>query len=223
MAGNRAKTQDFILRYIERIAPGGDNLGVYKKLFASMNDKQFDAYIDELDKGTKWLVVFIPNFTGAKVSVENNLRIAEELGHNFFQRLWVGAKGSTPEYLTPVPYLVMDLPLRRASQMLTKKISIPEHNRTVDKLTGQPTGAPKGAKISYPELQVAAAMNLDNCMLELMKYRGGDRKGGDALKAMIGKYGTANLKTLSNFASGVESGKTLKTFLTCMHLKVSGI
>lgn len=223
MSGNRKATEDFILRYIERIVPGGENIAIYKKFFAGMNNQQFDQYINDLDTGEKWLTVFIPNFVGPKVSVENNLAIAEELGHNFFQRLWVGKKGNTPEYLTPVPYLVVDLPLRRASQMLTKKISIPEHNRTVDKLTGQPTGASKGSKISYPELQVAAAMNLDNCMLELMKYRGGDRKGGDALKAMIGKYGTANLKTLSNFASGVESGKTLKTFLTCMHLRVSGV
>lgn len=223
MSGNRKQTEDFILRYIEKIVPGGQNIVIYKKLFAEMDDQQFDQYMYDLEHGKKWLVVFSPNFAGPGISVENNLNVADELGHNFYQRLWIGKKGNTPEYLTPIPYLVVDLPLRRASQVLTKKISIPEHNRTVDKLTGQPTGDSRGSKISYPELQVAAAMNLDNCMLELMKYRGGDKKGGDALKAMIGKYGTANLKTLSNFASGVESGKTLKTFLTCMHLRVVGV
>lgn len=223
MSGNRKQTEDFILRYIEKIVPGGQNIAIYKKLFAEMDDQQFEQYMYDLEHGKKWLVVFSPNFAGPGISVENNLNVADELGHNFYQRLWIGKKGNTPEYLTPIPYLVVDLPLRRASQVLTKKISIPEHNRTVDKLTGQPTGDSRGSKISYPELQVAAAMNLDNCMLELMKYRGGDKKGGDALKAMIGKYGTANLKTLSNFASGVESGKTLKTFLTCMHLRVVGV
>ena len=223
MAGNRAKAEDMILRYIEKIAPGGQNLNVYKKFFASMDNEAFDRYMNELAAGTKWLVIYAPNFTGPKISIENNLNIAKELGHEFFQRLWIGGQGDTPEYLTPIKHLVVDLPLRRASQLLTKKIRLPEHNRTIDKMTGQPTGASKGSKISYPELQVAVAMNLDNCMLELMKYRGGDRKGGDALKNMITRYGTANLKTLEKFASGVESSKTLKTFLTAMHLRVSGI
>lgn len=221
MAGNRQATEAFILEFIEKIAPGGENAAIYTKFFETMDDAQFATYISELESGVKFLCVTAPNFMSPKLSVERNLAVAKELGHNFFERLWIGAKGSTPTYLTPIEYMVVDLPFRRASQMLTKKIAIPEHNRTVDTLTGQPTGDSKGAKISYPELQIAAAMNLDNSILELMKYRGGDVKGGNALNAMISKYGAANLKTLSNYASGVESSKTLKTFLQCMHLNTN--
>lgn len=219
MSGSRSKAEAFIIKYIDKIAPGGQNKAIYEKLFSAMNDKQFDEFINDLESGKRFLTVIAPNFGKVNITVENNLKIAEELKHEFFQKLWIEGDEETPTYLTPIKYLVVDLPLRRASQLLTKKISVPDHNRVIDAMTGQPTGESKGAKISYPELQVAAAMGLDNCMIELMKYRGGDNKGGVALNAMLSKYGTANLSTLSQYSSGVESTKTLKTFLTALHLK----
>jgi len=219
MPKNRAATESFILKYIDKLAPGGENVELYKKLFSSMTDKDFEQFISDLETGKQILTVVAPNFNKIKLSVENNLKIAEELGYNFFQKIWFGAKDGVPAYLSPIEYLVIDLPLRRASQMLIKKISVPEHNKVIDALTGQPTGASKGARISYPELQVCAAMGLENSMVELMKYRGGDAKGGAALNGMISKYGKANQSVLAQYASGVESTKSLKTFLTAIHLK----
>jgi hypothetical protein len=124
-----------------------------------------------------------------------------------------------PTYLTPNKYLVIDLPIRRAAQLLIKKISIPKHSKVIDHLTGQPTGESKGAKVSYPELAILSAMGLDKSLLELLKYRGGDSKGNAVLTQMLSSLGTANLDTLKNYASGVQSTHTLHTFLTCAHLK----
>lgn len=214
---NRKAASDIIISYIDKIAPG--NGETYKKLFASMSDKEFDAFISDLDSGEKFLIVISPNFTKNPITLENNLKIGDELGHNFFQRIWIEGKGDTPTYLTPNEYMVVDLPLRRASQLLVKKISVPKHNRVVDSLTGQPTGESKGAKISYPELQVAAAMGMENCMVELMKYRGGDSRGMAAMSNMLSKYGVANLDTLEPYSGGVESTRSLRTFLTSAHLK----
>lgn len=219
MATNRPKAEAFILKYINKIAPDGRNVDIYKKLFASMSDKDFDKFMTDIESGDKFLVVISPNFDSTGVTTENNLKVAEELGHNFFQKLWIEGKDGLPTYLTPIEYLVVDLPLRRASQLLIKKISVPDHNRVVDTLTNQPTGDSKGAGFSYPEVQVCAAMGLDNSLIELMKYRGGDAKGGTAFNMMISKYGVANLSNLKQYASGVESTKTLKTFLTACHLK----
>jgi hypothetical protein len=218
MSGNRKKTELFIYEYIEKLLPNSGNLNIYKKLFASMSDEQFDSFMKDLESGKQILSIIAPNLSEFKLSTERNLAIADELGHNFFEHIWIEGKDDMPTYLTPITYMVVDLPLRRASQILIKKIRVPDDMRTVDTLTGQPTGESKGAKISYPELQVCAAMGLENTMVELMKYRGGDNKGNVAYNAMISKYGTANLKTLSNYTSGVESTKTLKTFLTCMHI-----
>lgn len=221
MAGNRKRTETFIYEYIEKLLPKSGNVNIYKKLFASMSDEQFDSFMKDLESGKQILSIIAPNLAEFKLSTERNLAIAEELGHNFFEHIWIEGKDDIPTYLTPITYMVVDLPLRRASQILIKKISVPDDMKTVDTLTGQPTGESKGARISYPELQVCGAMGLENTMIELMKYRGGDNKGNVAYNAMISKYGSANLKTLSNYTSGVESTKTLKTFLTCMHIRSS--
>lgn len=219
MAKNRQAAQSFIIEYIGKLTEGTNNAKIYEDLFAVMTDSDFDQFMSDLGSGKKFLAIIVPNFSGKGLTIERNLEIADELGHEFFQRIWIEGKGDIPTYLTPNKYLVVDLPVRRQSQILVKKISVPKHNRVIDSLTGQPTGESKGAKISYPELQVCAAMGLDNCMVELMKYRGGDARGGAALNGMMSKYGRANQATLSQYASGVESTQTLKTFLTACHLK----
>ena len=215
---NRKAAQEFIIKYIEKILPGSDNKTIYENMFKNMSDSQFDSFIQKLKSGTSKLAIISPNFGKQKLKVERNLAIAKELGHNFFERIWIDAKGERPKYLTPIPYMVVDLPLRRQAQLLIKKISIPEDNKTVDTLTGQPTGSSKGSKISYPEIQVMAAMGLDNSLIELLKFRGGDTKGFIAMNKMISLRGGVSLQAIERFAGGVESTKTLKAFLTSMHL-----
>ncbi len=215
----RQATETFILKHLKEIAPGSQTADFYKARFEKMSDQEFDAFMKRLESGEEFLVLHAPNFAKSGITVENNIRVGRKLGHEFFKRIWIGPKQNEPAYLTPVKYIVVDLPVRRASQLLIKKIRIPQHNKTIDTLSGQPTGDSKGAKISYPELQFLASMGLDSSITELIKYRGGDLKGHSAMSAMMNRYGEANLKTLSNYSSGVESTKTLKTFLTGMHLK----
>jgi hypothetical protein len=62
-------------------------------------------------------------------------------------------------------------------------------------------------------------MGLDKSLLELLKYRGGDIKGFNAMNTMISRTGGVRLQAISHLASGVESTKTLSAFLTAMHLK----
>ncbi len=219
MATNRKAATEFILKYLTAMTPKGETVKHYEERFKGMSDKEFDEFMKRLESGEEYLVLLAPNFGDSGLSVQNNLKIAKQLGHDFFQRLWIGAQGNNPAYLTPIKYMIVDLPLRRASQLLIKKLSVAAHSKTVDALTGQPTGDSAAAKISKPELEVLAAMGCDNSIVEMIKYRGGDLKGHTAMNAMIDRYGNASLKTLANFSSGVESTRTLKTFLTSAHLK----
>lgn len=219
MNPRRQKAQDFILTYIEKIA-GSYNKSIYEnKVFKDMSDEDFDLFMKDLKSEKKFLVIYAPNLKKRDISVENNLEVAKELGYNFFQRLWISSNDDVPTYLTPIPYMVIDLPIRRTSQLLIKGISVPDHTKVVDNLTGQPTGESKGAKISYPEVQLMVAMGMEKAATELMKYRGGDKGGLVAFNNMLSKLGSANLNTLSAYSTGVESSKTLRTFLTGLHLK----
>jgi hypothetical protein len=216
---NRIKAQNFIISYIDKLLPNSNNKEIYTKLFSNMTDEEFDKFISDLETGKKFLTIIAPNFDNSSLTLENNLKVADELNHDFFEQLWIEGDNDTPTYLTPNKYLVVDLPVRRASQMLIKKIFVPDHNKSVDSITMQPTGESKGAKISYPELQVTASMGLEDTLVELMKYRGGDVRGNTAYNMLLSKYGKVTLNTLSKYQSGVESTKSLKTLLTCLHLK----
>lgn len=215
---NRKETESFILKYIEKICPGGENAKIYIDLFADMDDQEFEKFILDLEQGKGKLAIISPNFGKSKLNTQRNLNLAKELGFSFFQRLIIEGTGETPTYLTPIPYMVLDLPLRRQAQVLIKKISIPENNKTIDDFTGQPTGKSKGSRISYPETQVMAAMGLDSCLVEMLKYRGGDAGGFNAMNKMISKSGGVSLKGIEPYATGVTSTRTMKTYLTAIHL-----
>jgi hypothetical protein len=219
MATNRKAAEEYIIKYINKLTPKTGNAELYRKRFDSMSDEEFDTYMKDLESGKKTLSIILPNFKDKGVTIDNTIKIAQELGLSFFHNLWVSGKGDTPTYMTPVKYMVIDLPVSRQSQTLVKKRSIPKDNKTVDALTGQPTGASKGAKLSYPEIQVLASMGMESSLLELVKYRGGDNKGNAVYTGMLSNMGTARLDTMASYASGVVSTSTLKTFLTSALLK----
>lgn len=216
---NRKAAEAFCYEYIEKLLPGSGNVELYKQSFAKMSDTAFAAYMAKLASGEEVLGLVAPNLDKVKLDIKRNLAIAKELGHEFFQRLWLTDPDTGQVYLTPLPYLVMDLPLRRQVQLLVKKISIPVDNKHVDELTGQPTGASKGSKISFPEMQVLYAQGLNQSIIELMKYRAGDVQGFNAMNRSIIETGHASLESLGRTPTRVKSVQTLSTLLKGMHLQ----
>lgn len=220
MTMSRKKAQDNIVKRIEQISPGTKNSAFYKKILSEMNEKEFHQFISDLKSGKKFLTIQVPNWTKSTPNIDYLLKVGDEMGHNFFQKLWVTDENSGATYLTPTTNMVVDMPIRRASQLLTKKISVPKDHKVVNALTGQPTGDSKGARISKPELEILAAMGAESTSIEFMKYRGGDIRGRAAFNAMLSSQGSVHLSSLEPYASGVESTKTLRTIFNCAHLKV---
>ena len=220
MAGNRKEAEKIIIDMVEAILPGGGNKEVYENFFAKMSDKDFDIWMEDLNSGRERPFIYVPNLGKVKISTERNFAIAKKIGHNFFERIWIDEKDpNRPKYLTNVPYIVLELPVRRQSQLLVKKISVPENNKSIDQLSGQAAGDSRSARISYPELQFLMGMNLPNSLLEFMKFRGGDKGGFNAMNRTISADGTVTLRSINHLSTGVESTKTLSAYLTAMHLR----
>lgn len=219
MASKRKAVEELILNVISRISAHKENVQMYKEKFASMNDAQFKQFIDDLDTKKIRLSIVEPNFTDREdVPNEEVMKVGEELGYEWMQNLWIEGKDGLPAYPTPVKYAVFLTTARRPSQSLTKKISVPPHNRVRDLLTGQVTGESKGASVSSPELQLVTGMGADQSAKEMFKPRGGDSKGGAALAALLSKTGRASLQVVDQFSSGVQVTAALRTFLTAaMH------
>lgn len=216
--GNREAATAELLTWIDKLLPGSANKAIYEERMKKMSNAQFDAFMKRLESEEEVLSLIAPNLTSPKITIERNLAVAKELGHNFFERLWLTDHVTNKTYLTPVTYLVVDLPLRRQQQMLVKKARIPEDNRHVDDLSGQPTGTSKGSRVSFPELQVLFAQGMDKSLTELIKARGGDEKAFRAMNAEIIARGGASIDRIAANNTKVKSTQTLGTILTGMHL-----
>ena len=213
---NRKGAEEYILKWIEKLLPGSENTALYEALFKSMSDKEFDAYIKGFKDQSTLLAVIVPH-GGVEMSVERNIKLAKELGISFFKRIWIPEGESGEYYLTPTKNMVIHQTMRRASQLLTKKLSVSEGGAAFDALTGQTTA--QGAALSYPEVQMLSAIGLDATLTELLKYRGGDRGGLAAMNTLLSKQGAVSLNALAPYATGVKSVQSLKTYLTAMHFR----
>lgn len=215
----REKATKEIIKWIEKIYPKGGNKKIYETFLNGMTNAQFDNYMRKLQSGEETLFLIAPNFDKEKaISTKRNLEIAKELNHSFFEKLWLTDPSTGTTYLTPVPYMVIDLPLRRQAQTLNKKISIPENNDHVDDIyTGQPTGPSKGAKLSYPELQTLYAQGLDKTIEEVIRFRGGDEDAHRQMNQQLIDTGSVKLDGIQS-RTRVKSTETLSTLLKAAHI-----
>ena len=223
MAANRAKVEKFIIDHIDRIASGGQNKKLYQDMFKKMSDAEFKKYMTDLQSGKTILSIVVPHDNSVKVDVKNNLDIAKSLGYEFFQHLNVEDPITKDKYITPNKYLVYRLPMKRTAQLLTKGISVPKDARSTDMITGQVAGSSKSGTLTMPEIQMLVGMGMERTVVELLKYRGGDLGAKNAMLNILYKQGRVDHATLDSYSTGVESTKTLKTYLLGAHIRSEGL
>lgn len=218
MTSKRKSVQDYILKWVGEIVTGKENVELYKNLFDSMNDKEFDNFMHRLKDGKIHLSVVIPNDGKTRVSVSKNIDIGKKIGIEFFERVKTTNHSEYPDHMGTNKMLTIMLPIRKAQQLLSKKISIPEHNMSIDTLTGQVAGKSKSGKITYPEQQIMLAMNMKDSILELAKIRGGDQGSAKALNDKLFQDGEASQAEVNQYSTGVTSTETLRQYFLGMHI-----
>jgi len=215
---NRKAAEAAVVKYLKALEGGDVNANLYKALFKTMSDEEFERWIAALDAGTETIHLIIPNASDIKLDINRTLAVGEELGVKFFEQLWLTDPETGETYLTPLPYMVLDVAMRRQSQHLIKKQSIPEDDRITDHLSGQVTGDSKGGKISLPELLLIESKGLETSLLELIKVRGGDDEALAAMKEAIRQTGTFNVEAIQALGSKPTATKTLRALLLSVHL-----
>lgn len=216
--GNRKAAETVILDAVKRLDPSGKNLENTRNMLASMSDAQFDLYMQRMEREEDFISMNYENLTTSAISVENNLKVAEDVGHEFFEQIYATDASTGRTFLTPKKYIVIDLPVRRQIQMLVKKISVPDDNIHLDELTDQPTGVSKGGSLSYPEMLLLFSKGLQSSIVEFLKFRGGDLKAMDAMEKSIRETGEANIEYLSQSNTKAKATQTMSTLLKGMHL-----
>lgn len=182
----------------------------------SMSVSEMDTFVDDLANGKIVLPIIVPEGSGA-ISYENNRKLIDKEGAKLFHRVIETREGK--DFMSPIPRLVLELPIKKPIQLLDKKRSIVEDQHSVNVLTGQTTGASKSASLSAPEVTLMMANGMHDSIRELTKYRGGDTNAEVVLEKLADLGMDITQETLERYSSGPEVNNTLKQFLRSMHIE----
>lgn len=220
MKNRRKVVEDYVITYIGKIA-GSKNQELYKNFFKSLNDADFHKFMEDLRDKKINLSVILDAKEEKNVTLEKNVKIGKEIGVKFFHRLnWTKDEiNDIPAYKTPNEYLVLNLPCKRTVQLVSKKISVAEDEKSRDTMTGQVVNKSKAGRLTFPEIQVLIAYGMDNVLKELLSARGGDLGKSRAMETMLARRGEVSQSELEQYKLGVSSKSTLKSFLEAMHIR----
>lgn len=208
----RKKILEYIVSVMDKVDPSGTNADIYRQLWPKMSDEQAIELISNP------IPIYAPN--GGKVTIDHmrNLDIIREMGYEPFQRVWITDPATGSCSLTKFKHMVLPCPVRRQTQMIDKKISIPPHNRAVDKMTGQVTSKSKGSSFSFPQTYVMYAEGYTDTIKELLNTRGGNVKAGQVVDRQIRQFGNSSQKFQGVEKTHVKSSRTLGAFYTAQHI-----
>lgn len=213
MSNNARKiAEQEILVFMDEIDPTGVNTEKWKEILSGWDDKTFHNYAEKVSRGEATLVIFAFSFMNDDLSTENNLKIAEKYGIPMFEQLRITGKPGVPDHITFQESQLLDIQVKRQSQNIDHKTSVPSSNRVIDQMTYQPTGESKGSKLSLPEARSMDSMGLNNCLEEFWRARGGDKGMFRAMNQMAEQTGSISLRSISPYATGVESNKAVKEY-----------
>lgn len=195
-----------------------DNVSLFSNLIDSMTEVEMDKFVDDLESGKIVIPLIVPN--GSKgIDYENNMDLIEKLDLPLHRRIITTNNGV--DTMSPIKFLVMEVPLKKPIQMVDKKRSIPKDTNSRNEMTGQVTGASKSMSATNPELPLMRANGMYKGIIELTKYRGGDTNAEMALERMAELGMEIDQNVLERYSSGPEVNNTLQQLFYSMHIDMN--
>ena len=188
----RDSVEAYILELADQIDSTGTNSKRYAKMFASMNNKQFDDFMHNIKTGHTQIHMILPNLTD-NISTNKAVQIAKERNVKIFSKVQFHDMHSGRKYSSKYEMLILKLPVRRLSQYLFHKISLPEGDNHINPTSGQVISPDKGSALSAIEVQVLASKGLSTSIIEMIKMRGGDNNAYNSMKHTIEEQGTCSM------------------------------
>ena len=198
---------------------GGKNVERYEHMFSHMSDVTFDAFMHALlDKKTQ-ISAILPN-DSTTVTTNDAVALAKKRNVPVFSKVRFHDVTTGRPYLTKYPMLILTLPIRRLSQYLFHKISLPDGDSHVNPITGQVIPPDKGAALSMIETQVLASKGLSTSIIELLKIRAGDMNAYRAMKYTIEEQGEVSINDIP-LTGRPRSAITAERYFHAMGLNIS--
>ena len=211
----RQDVTNYICDIYDKIDPSKTNSKIFRGVVDKMSDKEFDQFMNYIKEGKYQLHIIAPNL---KINLKNEdiLKAADAVGCQLFHRFWVDDPSTGRKFLTDNEYLVIQVPIRRQQQFLDEKIAVPDHDRTIDGMTGQVTGDSRNCSVTNPEIQILAARGLNNTLQEFINVRGGNINNYNDFRRALEETGECNLGDLdpnSKTRVAVVGGVLLKSMM----------
>lgn len=212
----RKEIENYIIKLMNGLLPGGPNERIYREWFDSLSDKQFAEEMEKAGKGRIWRIT-APNAKPYRLNFERNLALGRKMfNHEFWQTLTLEDDDTGIEYDTPIRFLVLCLYYNRHEQHITDKQSMPDKPRSKDLLTGQALGP--GAAISGPEGDILVSQKKLKILNEFMNSRGGDEGMFRQMESELSNTGRTSQASLKNYSTVTRSTKTFSALWRMGHL-----
>lgn len=217
----RKQATEKAIELLSKFAGYNESVQEIERMLNELTDEQFEEYMQKLYNEQEILPYIAPNLNNIGINSKRNIEIAEEIGHDFFERLWLTDSSTGQTYLTPIKYMVVDLPLKRLQQHLEKKLKVAEDDRHIDDRTGTVAlgSESKGSSLSFPELQVLYSQGLDRTIEELFQVRGGDEKSYREFKNEVIAGGVGSMDASRVPDSRARSTDIISIYLTSAHIR----
>jgi len=213
MTNKREKVETYIVELMSQIDKkfGSKNGERWKKLFKSMSTKEFDDFMHALKNKDTQIDALLPNST-THITTNDVIDLAKKRKVPIFSKVYFHDMHTGRKYLTKYEMLILTLPVRRLSQYLFHKISLPDGDNHVNPVSGQVIPPDKGASLSAIETSVLASKGLETSIIELLKIRGGDMNSYRAMKYTIeeqGEVSMADIPLTGRPRSAITAGRYL--------------
>ncbi len=213
----RRAVENYVLQHVTTMDPSGFNTQRYQTMFTDMSDEMFDHWMGMIKSGQTRLYLYAPNMK-VTLSVPNLLQAARDIKLQLFERIRLWDPVTKRYYLTPHPYLILKLPVRRLKQYLMDKISVPDSDRVTNPTTGQVSKPDKGSAISMTEAQTLDSKGLHKSLTELTNVRGGNQVAYANLRSNLEETGQSSLAEIDT-SGGIRSAVVASVLLESLHLE----
>ena len=216
----RKKIEKLIFDFYSALDPSGNNSERYRNLFADMNDKEFNKFINDILSNDKENFILGIVELEHSINMENAENAAKVLNIPLMEYVYMPhlSKDKNNSIVSKEKCLVGYFNVKRTQQLLHKKNGLSISNEKRSMLTGQVTGDDKNARNSDIEASILVSLGAEHILQELHGPRADDHVMQTQMNTSIKNKGYALLEEMDNFSTNKITLNTINVFLLSMGL-----
>ena len=218
----RIKAEEAIYKLMDDFDPSKYNSNAYRALFASLSDKDFKKYMQDLHD-EECYISFEVTPSEKTLTLDKIFDICNKRGfktHKYVMYRENSSSDGLNHSITPYPALIMYMPVKRLQQMVSKKNTASGNSDKINPMTGTVTSDSKAAGLSDTQVFGLITTGQKDVIKELLGPRADDSKSKKQMLHKIEEYGEVSLSDLNIVPKEKQSTATMITFMRAAGIEV---